>query len=59
MGKVQALVIKYINNGEKIAANTYCDHLIVSDTSNFGAYALVFSVILEILKIKISNENQD
>ncbi|CDW91788.1 UNKNOWN [Stylonychia lemnae] len=55
MGKVQKLVIQHINNGEKIAANTYCDNLIVSDTSNFGGYALVYFVILGLVKMKLDS----
>lgn len=50
MGSVQQMVNDHINNGEKIAANTYCDYLLVTDTSNFGGYALVFCIIAEVLK---------
>ena len=44
MGKVQSLVQQHIPNGDSISANTTCDHLIVSDTSNFGAYAIIASI---------------
>jgi hypothetical protein len=56
MGKVKALVEQHITNGDKIAANTYCDHLIVSDTSNFGGYALVFAIIVRILRLHEKND---
>lgn len=51
MGKVKALIEKHMTNGDKIAANTYCDHLIVADTSNFGAYALVASILIELITL--------
>lgn len=41
MGKVESLVKAHVPNGEKICANTTCDHLLVADTSNYGAYALI------------------
>jgi len=44
MGSVIEKVKQHIPNGEKICANTYCDHLLVSDTSNFGGYALVNAI---------------
>ena len=47
MGSVIDLVQQFIPNGEKICANTYTDHLLVTDTSNFGGYALVDSMIVE------------
>ena len=59
MGKVQDLVKQHINNGDKIAANTWCDYLLVTDTSNFGGYALVFCVIVHILKLKLTHNNND
>ena len=40
MGFVIDKVKEFIPNGDKICANTVCDHLLVSDTSNFGGYAL-------------------
>jgi Domain of unknown function (DUF4392) len=51
MGSVLEKVQKNINNGEKIAAITYCDHLLVTDTSNFGGYALVNAFIIELLSL--------
>ena len=44
MGKVSSLIRANVNNGDKIYANTTCDHLIVSDTSNYGAYGLVGAI---------------
>ena len=38
-------------NGDRICANTTCDHLLVADTSNFGAYALIASIIVELIPI--------
>jgi hypothetical protein len=40
-------VKKHIPNGERICANTICDHLLVTDTSNFGGYALVNTMQIE------------
>jgi hypothetical protein len=51
MGKVKGLIEKHIANGAKIAATTYCDHLIVSDTCNFGAYALVGAILIELINL--------
>lgn len=58
MGKVQALVKAHIVNGEKICANTTCDHLIVADTSNFGAYALIAGIIVELINIERKNKKK-
>lgn len=41
MGNVYEKVVKYVKNGEKIAANSVCDDLLVCDVSNWGAFALV------------------
>ena len=48
MGSVRPLVEQFITNGEKICANTTCDSLLVSDTSNFGGYALVNALSIEL-----------
>lgn len=56
MGKVQHLVRAHIPNGEKISTNTVCDYLIVADTSNFGAYALVMSIVIELLELEKKNK---
>ena len=48
MGYVRPLVEQFITNGEKICANTTCDFLLVSDTSNFGGYALVNALCIEL-----------
>ena len=47
MGTVIDKVKKHITNGEIICANTCCDHLLVSDTSNFGGYALINAMLIE------------
>jgi hypothetical protein len=47
MGFVIEKVKQHIPIGEKICANTLCDHLLVSDTSNFGGYALVNAMQVE------------
>lgn len=51
MGYVRPLVEQFITNGEKICANTTCDFLLVSDTSNFGGYALVNALCIELFAI--------
>lgn len=51
MGNVKDLIIKHIPNGDKIHAYTTCDHLLVSDTSNFGAYALVGAINIELMQL--------
>ncbi|TNV77673.1 hypothetical protein FGO68_gene4715 [Halteria grandinella] len=51
MGRVIELVQKHITNGEKICANTVCDSLLVSDTSNFGGYALVNAMLIELFSL--------
>ena len=35
-----------VGETETIASITFCDYLIVSDTSNWGAYAIVFAIIM-------------
>lgn len=57
MGKVKPLVIENITNGEQIYANTDCDYLLVSDTSNFGAYGLVAAVTIELMQIYKNNKS--
>jgi hypothetical protein len=49
MGKVSALIKANVNNGVKIYANTTCEHLIVTDTSNYGAYALIGAISIEMI----------
>jgi len=51
MGYVIEKVKQFIPNGEKICANTVCDHLLVNDTSNFGGYALVNSMQIEAFRL--------
>jgi len=51
MGSVRPLVEQFITNGEKICANTTCDSLLVSDTSNFGGYALVNAITIELYSL--------
>lgn len=51
MGSVKNLIEKHISNGAIIAANTYCDYLIIADTSNFGAHALVASILVELVNL--------
>ena len=51
MGYVIDKVKEFIPNGDKICANTVCDHLLVSDTSNFGGYALCNAMQIQAFNI--------
>lgn len=45
MGNVYEKVMKHVRNGPQIVARTICDNLIVSDISNWGAYALIEALV--------------
>ena len=56
MGRVLPLVQKHITHGDRIAAMTTCDWLIVADTSNFGGYAIVLAMTVLIIKAALASE---
>lgn len=56
MGRVLPLVKKHITHGDRIAAMTTCDWLIVADTSNFGGYAIVLAMTVLIIKAALASE---
>ena len=47
MGNVYEKVVRFIKNGPIIASITLCNNLIISDVSNWGAFALIYGIILE------------
>jgi len=49
MGNVQDQVKAHVSKGDEIASATTCDYLLVADTSNYGAYALISAIQLELL----------